>query len=272
MQYVIFCNLQISRLILGSNPFSGFSHQSPEIDWEMRHYYTTANIHKVLFQAEELGINTFIARTDFHVLRMLLEYRDQGGALQWFAQTCPEVSDHQVCILRAFTYGAKAVHLHGGVMDYLYAQQKMDGVQPALDFIREKGMLAGIAAHNPRVIEWAEENLDLDYYLTCYYNPTPRDEHAAHNPHAEEQYLEEDRLAMTDLIQRLSRPAIHYKILAAGRNEPRQAFAFVASKMRSNDVVCVGVYPKDHPDQLIEDAQLLEQNLLAKDACITSKM
>ncbi len=271
MQSVLFVNLKVSRLILGSNPFSGFSHQSPEKDWEMRHYYSSANIHKVLFQAEGLGINTLIARTDYHVMRMLLEYRDQGGMLQWFAQTCPEVGDHQACILRAHSYGAKAVHLHGGVMDYLYAQQKMDEVQPALDFIREKGMLAGIAAHNPGVIEWAEEHLDLDYYLTCYYNPTPRDEHAAHNPHAAEQYLEEDRLAMTDLIQTLSRPAIHYKILAGGRNDPQQAFAFAASKMRRNDVVCVGVYPKDNPDQLKEDVEFLEENLVVQEVEVGSK-
>ncbi len=263
MQYVSFHHLTVSRLILGSNPFSGFSHQSPEKDWEMRHYFSTANTHNTLFQAEELGVNTLIARTDYHVMRMLLEYRDLGGTLQWFAQTCPEVGNHADCIMRAHTYGAKACHLHGGVMDNLFAQGKMDEVQPALDFIREKGMLAGIAAHNHRVIEWAEENLDLDYYLTCYYNPSRRDEHAAHDPLAVEQYLEEDRQTMTDLIPQLSRPAVHYKILAAGRNDPKKAFRFAASKMRSHDVVCVGIYPKDKPEQLHEDVHLLEESLQA---------
>lgn len=31
-------DLEVSRLILGGNPFSGFSHQSPEMDQEMMHW------------------------------------------------------------------------------------------------------------------------------------------------------------------------------------------------------------------------------------------
>ena len=261
MQYAQIKHLNVSRFILGSNPFSGFSHQSPAMDETMRHYFSTANIKAVLREAETLGVNTLIARTDFHVMRMLTEYRDEGGKLQWFAQTCPEVGSHETCIMRAFNYGAKAVHIHGGVMDNLFAQGKLDEIPAALALIHEKGMLAGIAAHNHRVIAWAEEHLDLDYYLCCYYNPSHRDEHAAHDPKITEFYLEEDRKAMTDLIPHLSRPVVHYKIMAAGRNDPKAAFAFAASKMRANDAVCVGIYPKDKPGILAEDVHLLEESL-----------
>jgi hypothetical protein len=263
MQYAQIKNIQVSRLIIGSNPFSGFSHQSPQTDEAMRHFFTTSKIKETLREAEALGINTLIARSDFHVMRMLMEYRDEGGTLQWFAQTCPEVGSHEACIQRAHNYGAKACHLHGGVMDYQFAQGKLDGIQPALDLIREKGMLAGIAAHNHRVIEWAEQNLNLDYYLCCYYNPTPRDAHSAHDPLEREYYREEDRKAMTDLIPQLSKPVVHYKILAAGRNDPAEAFAFAASKMRANDTVCVGIYQQDKPGMLEEDVRLLEESLAA---------
>lgn len=263
METVAFKHLTVSRLILGSNPFSGFSHQGVERDAEMRHFFTAARIKETLRMAEAVGVNTLIARSDFHVMRLLTEYWDEGGSLQWFAQTCPEVGSHEACIERAASLGAKAVHLHGGVMDHAYAQGLLGGVQPALDLARKKGMLAGIAAHNHRVIAWAEKNLDLDYYLCCYYNPTPRDENAAHVHGAVEQYLESDREAMTGLIPSLSRPVVHYKILAAGRNDPREAFAFAAAKMRANDAVCVGVYPKDNPAMLAEDARLLEESLAA---------
>lgn len=262
MLYAQFKHLKVSRFILGSNPFSGFSHQSPATDEAMRHYFTTANIKAVLRQAEALGVNTLIARSDYHIMRMLTEYRDEGGALQWFAQTCPEVGSHEACILRAASYGAKACYLHGGVMDYAFSQNKLDDVPAAIDLIRQNGMLAGIAAHNHRVIEWAEEHLDLDFYMCCYYNPSHRDEHAAHDPNVTEFYLEEDRKAMTGLIQTLARPVIHYKIMAAGRNDPRAAFAFAASKMRANDAVCVGVYPKDDPGILSQDIKLLEESLV----------
>lgn len=266
MLYSQIKGLKVSKFILGSNPFSGFSHQSPATDWAMRHYFSGEKIKDIMRQAQSLGVNTIIARSDFHVMRLIMEHQDEGGTLQWFAQTCPEVGSHEICIQRAASYGARAVHLHGGVMDYQFAQKKLDDVQPALDLIRQKGMLAGIAAHNHRVIEWAETHLDLDYYLCCYYNPDRRDERSAHDPNATESYLEEDRQAMTGLIAQLSRPVIHYKIMAAGRNDPAKAFAFAASKMRSNDAVCVGIYPKDRPDMLEEDTRLLEESLLALQA------
>ena len=263
MSYAQIKHLQVSQFILGSNPFSGFSHQGVQIDEDMRHYFSTVRIKQILFEAETLGVNTFLARTDFHVMRMLMEYRDEGGCLQWFAQTCPEVGDHVACVRRAQNYGAVACHIHGGVMDNLYAQGKLDEIPGVIDMIHEKGMLAGIAAHNPAVIAWAEEHLDLDYFMCCYYNPIPRDKNPEHVAGTEEYYGQEDRQAMTDLIAQLSRPVIHYKIMAAGRNEPAEAFAFAASKMRANDAVCVGVYPKDNPNMLREDVALLEQALHA---------
>ncbi|MBI9043776.1 MAG: hypothetical protein JEZ06_04780 [Anaerolineaceae bacterium] len=261
MQPAQFKLLSVSRFILGSNPFSGFSHHSEEKDWEMRRYFSTNRIKQILFEAQDLGVNTFIARTDFHVMRVFFEFQEDGGSIQWFAQTCPEVGSHQNCIQRASDYGAKACHIHGGVMDNLYAQGKLDEIPPALDMIREKGMLAGIAAHKPEVISWAEENLDVDYYLCSYYNPIPRDMNPEHVSGTDEIYLEQDRQTMTNLIPSLSKPAIHYKIMAAGRNDPHKAFAYAASKMRSNDAVCVGIYPKDNPNMLRENIELLSKYL-----------
>ncbi len=254
-------HLKVSTFILGSNTFAGYSHQSEQTDEEMRHYFTTARIKQINHEAETLGVNTLLARTDFHMMRLLMEYWDEGGRIQWFAQTCPEVGDHAACIQRAKNYGAVACHIHGGVMDYLYALDKLDEIPAAVDMIREKGMLAGIAAHNPEVIAWAEDHLDLDYYLCSYYNPIPRHKNPEHVAGTQEYFGEEDRAAMTDLIGTLSRPVIHYKIMAGGRNEPAAAFAFAASKMRANDAVCVGIYPKDHPCMLREDVALLEQAL-----------
>ena len=66
---------------------------------------------------------------------------------------------------------------------------------------------------------------------------------------------------MTNLIAQLSRPVIHYKIMAAGRNDPQAAFAFAASHLRANDAVCVGIYQKDNPGILRQDVQLLEESL-----------
>jgi hypothetical protein len=263
MEYVNLGQVTVSRLMLGSNPFSGFSHQSPETDLAMKRYFTTERIKGTLRQAEGLGVNTLVARTDHHVMRFLLEYWDEGGTLQWFAQTCPEVGDHDTCVSRAVVGGAKACHIHGGVMDHLYVQKKLAEIPPVIQMIRDQGLLAGIAAHNPRVIAWAEEHLDVDYYLCSYYNPIPRDEHAEHIAGLEERYLEEDRRVMTELIRGLSRPAVHYKVLAAGRNDPAEAFQVVAQTMRPMDMVCIGIYDRDHVDMIHEDVTRFEAALAA---------
>jgi hypothetical protein len=142
-------------------------------------------------------------------------------------------------------------------MDFLYAQNRLDEVRPVIDQIHAQGMLAGIAGHNPKVFIWAEEvGLPIEYYMCAYYNPDRRDENAEHRHGAQEQFLESDRQQMVQVIPNLSKPVIHYKILAAGRNEVPTAFEFAANHLRSSDVVCVGVFPKHNPFMLEEDVQI----------------
>ena len=98
MDTVTLGNLAVSRMILGGNPFSGFSHQSPERDREMVRYFTTARIKETMHQAEALSINTFLGRADRHIRRTLTEYWDEGGSIRWIAQTCPEYASLSGCV------------------------------------------------------------------------------------------------------------------------------------------------------------------------------
>lgn len=252
-------NLEVSRFLLGSNPFSGFSHQGIERDKEMVHYYTVAKIKEVLFQAERLGITGLVARTDNHVIRFLTEYRDEGGKLKWLAQTCPGVGPTEMCVRAAIDNGASACHIHGGVMDYLVAQKKTDEAKRAIEMIKKAGIPAGVAGHTPAVFEWAADNLDVDYFMCSHYNPTPRDRNPEHIHGAQEAYLEEDRKAMLAVAKTLPKPVIHYKILAAGRNSPEETFAFCGTILRPQDLVCVGVFVKDDPRMLQKDVELFEK-------------
>jgi len=51
-------NVEVTRMVMGGNPFSGFSHQGPARDREMIHYYTSESIMEALAKAEAAGINT----------------------------------------------------------------------------------------------------------------------------------------------------------------------------------------------------------------------
>jgi hypothetical protein len=255
-------SLLTSKLIIGGNPFSGFSHQNPQRDHEMVEYFTTARIKETLFQAEALGINTFIGRADRHIVRTLAEYWNEGGKIQWIAQTCPEFGGPLVGAQLAVRGGASSVYLHGGQMDFLYAQNRLDEAREAIQYIKSAGLPAGVAAHKAFVHQWANEQLEeIDFHMCSYYNPTPRDKNAAHVHGMVEEFSPADRDEMVKTIPTLRRPVIHYKIFAAGRTPPAEAIDFTAQHLRPQDAVCVGIFPKDNPAMLAEDLALLEKSL-----------
>ncbi|MEA1997244.1 MAG: hypothetical protein U9N45_06370, partial [Gemmatimonadota bacterium] len=261
MECVHVGKLEVSRFILSHDPFSGVSHQGPEIDLAMMRYYTSQRIKDTLREAEKLGIDTVIGRTDHHVQRILLEYWDEGGTIKWFAQTTQVDGPQEMLVNRAIEGKASACHIDARVMDSLLAQGRIHEILPAVDMIREAGMMVGIAGHNPQVFIWAERNIDVDYYVCSYYNPAPRYDTEEGDEYAvEEIFREEDRRVMTGLIQSLTRPAIHYNVLAGGYNDPSEAFRFAASCMRPSDAVCEGVYTKIVAEELGENVRLMEES------------
>ena len=228
------------------------------VDW-----YTDERIVETLFQAESLGLNACILRGDEHITRVLWLYWNQGGTMRWIAQSnsraATSVHGAQYCI----DNGASACFLHGGEMDHYVAQGRHDAICAFVETVKAAGLPVGAAGHMPRDFVWAEESLQLDFYMVCYYNPSRRDDVPHHDPSAAEQYLVADRDERVALIQRLSKPVIHYKIMAAGRTDPEEAIAFAAKHMRVTDAICVGVHTKDKADMIATDVALLLESLQA---------
>src|SRR3954470_101560 len=54
-----FFNAEISRLVLGTNPFYGFSHYNNAYSVMMQDYYTPDKVSDVMHQANRFGINAF---------------------------------------------------------------------------------------------------------------------------------------------------------------------------------------------------------------------
>ena len=167
----------------------------------------------------------------------------------------------EMAVDRAVGAGARACFVHGGVTDHALANNRLDELPPAIDYIRKTGLPAGIAGHDPGVFRWAEEHLDCDFYMCSYYNSAHRDQHAEHRSGMPEWFRPEDRQAMVELIRTIRRPVIHYKVLAAGRNDPAEGLGFAARHLRPGDAVCVGAHTGDKPGMLAEDVQLLREAL-----------
>ena len=256
-------SLTVSRMIIGGNPFSGFSHQGVERDEEMIRYHTTARIKETLWRAQRAGITTHLSRGDHHVIRYLREFWDEGGTLQWICQTCPEVGSLERVIDNGLRNGAKAVFFHGGMMDArLRENDNLDELPRMVAKVKKAGLAVGVAGHLTSTIQWAEQNLDVDFYMCSYYNPIYRAKSGEHVHGYEETYNDADRAAMVATVKNLSKPAIHYKVLAAGRHKPAEGLAFVARHLRPQDAVCVGVCLKDNAGAIGEDLRLLEEGLM----------
>ena len=261
MRHVSIGRVQVSGLCIGGNPFSGFSHQSDDRSRQMVEYYTPARIKETLRAAEAAGINTFFGRTDDHILGVVRDYWDEGGTIQWFAQVCTENGDPDAWrrwLKAAVALGAAGTYLHGGVVDQWFASGQLDNFREALAMMRDAGVAAGFAGHNPRAHAWIRDNLRVDFQMCSYYNPTDRSKHAAHISTGEK-WEDADRERMLDVIASIAGPVVHYKVFAGGNKPVLESFRTMGAHMRASDVACIGVFLKDDPDMIMKDVVLFEK-------------
>jgi hypothetical protein len=245
---------RVSRLMVGSNPLSGFSHLSPERDLEMLDYYTSGNILKLFRRCEELGLVSAQLRGDRFIWRMWREHRTAGGKLAWVAQTASELADQKAHLKSLAAWGASAVYLHGTWVDNLWFEGRRTEVEDLLKAARDTGLAAGLGTHRPDVVAHAEERgWDLDFYMTALYNlarkPKPVAAVAGLKP-AEESYPDSDRELMIAAVRATRRPCLVFKVLAAGRKPAapggvRAALEYAYANIKPTDAVVVGVFQRD---------------------------
>jgi len=136
----------------------------------------------------------------------------------------------------------------GAVSDRMLAAGKLDQLQDCLKQMRDTGLLVGLGAHNPRVIEHAEERgWDVDFYECCFYQ-------RVHG----KVWNDQERRRMVQLIRKVSKPCIAFKVLAGNRHTktPRDvynALKFVFDNIKPTDVVLLGMWQK-YKDQVGENA------------------
>ena len=264
---ISFAGRQVSRLIIGGNPFSGNSHVSSQMDEEMMNYFTVENIKKALFNCMKNGINTVQARGDRHITRILREFRQEGGDMHWIAQTASEtVSGGLNEIMK---YGPIAIYHHGTVTDSLYKEKKYDKIQRNLRAIRETGKWTGLGTHMPEVVEYAEaEGWDIDFYMTSIYNlsRTDRVSSAVTGKANEDEVFDDgDRALMYEAIRKTEKPCLVFKILGATRrcgtpDSVKSAFEEAFINIKPIDAIVVGMYP-NATDQITENAFITSEIL-----------
>ena len=263
---VPFGPVDVTRLIVGGNPFCGNSHLSPELSQEMREHFTPQRVVETLKSCEASGINTFQGRGDFHRVMYWLElFRREGGRLHWIAQTASEMHDIDENIRVCAAAGAVGIYHHGTETDRLWRAGRQDVVADRLKRIREAGVRVGLGTHMPEVIEYADEHgWDVDFYMACFYNLSRVERESAlvtgtEPAGGDEPFLPEDPPRMCETIRATPRQCLAFKILGAGRlcatqEDVAAALRFAFENIKPTDAVVVGMFPK-HLDQVRLNAQ-----------------
>jgi len=238
-------SLEVSRLILGSNPFFGFSHQTDALTREMQAYFTDEQIGRTLDDAAAQGITAVAAPAYDRWIRLFNRYLEKGGRLRiWLAQPDSAAERLSADIAAAAKGGAKAIFIQGGRVDEQAAKRNFDQLRRWVDEIRGFGVPAGMAAHRRDVhLEAEKRGFPTDFYFQCVCDPT-------------QGYRAETREGTFAAIRQIDKPVVAYKILGARRIPAPEGFEYAFRNLRAKDGVCVGMFPKNNPGEIQQNADL----------------
>lgn len=248
---VDFCGLTVTRLIIGANPFGGFSHQSAARDKEMLDYYTVGKIKETWRRAEAAGLNAMVTNnTTSRVLQAVKEYLSEGGKLQWIVQVSGKKPDMFKNIDEVLELGCKALYFHGALVDEVYSNNDARQLGKLCEYVRSAGVPVGAAGHAPQAHLWMYDMDIADFHAVCFFNCGSLHAGAGHK------FRMEDIRHAVECIQRIRKPCIAYKIMGAGRIDPLMAFEYAFENIKLGDVVNVGMHRKDRDDMVEANAAM----------------
>jgi hypothetical protein len=246
-----------TRLIIGANPFGGYSHQNRERDEEMRSYYTVPRIQETWARAEEAGINTMITNNETpHVLEAVRGYLSDGGSLQWIAQVNARTKpDMAKAIDEVVEIGCSALYFHGGLVDDAYRRQDAATLREWTELARAHDIPVGVAGHAPEAHLWVD-GLDLvDFHAVAFFNC------GSLHTGGGSKFSLADVPRATAAIRQIDAPCIGYKIMGAGRIDARMAFEYAFESIKPGDVVNVGMHRGDLDEMVEANVGLVEEIL-----------
>ena len=253
---------EFSRLMMGGNLIGGWSHSRDlaYVSTLMRQYNTEAKIRETLELGEANGItaiNTWVMQENSH----LFNHWKRGGKMKWIAQVRLDGAGGFSQIQKAVDEGAAGIHLTGDTAERLLAEGNFDKVGESVEFIKARKRIAGVGAHDLAVIvECEKRKIDADFYQKTFhsldYYSAPRPEEKGPMGAHDNSWCN-DPQAVIDVMAKVTKPWIAFKILAAGALQPPAAFPYAFNS--GADFILVGMFDW----QIAEDAKLARRVVVA---------
>jgi len=262
---------EVSRLIVGENPFYGYSHFNRILDQTMREWCTPERVCAVLHRCQQHGINTWEFTHSARSLSDLKRFQAERGKLQWILLSSRDMEKNLDLIPQMAKLKPIGIVHHGGVTDRLFREGQAHKVREFLRRVRDSGVTVGMSTHNPdNVRRVEEENWDIDFYMTCCYHLTRAPEEIRRITRelplpSGEVYLDGDPERMFQVVRQTKKTCLAFKILAAGRRissslQIEEAFRSTFDNIKRQDCVIVGMYPR-YSDEVGDNCQRLRRIL-----------
>ena len=233
------CNLEISRILLGGNLLTHFTH-SRDLKYVYKlteHYNTDEKIMETLAVSEQNGINALVMHNPPHAMSVLQRYRkERGGKIQWIicptAPIEPDMEKYKKMVGELAEDGCESIYVWGVQTDALIKQGKADLIGKAVEVIKAHGVPCGVGAHDLDVVKYCEQNkIPNDFYIKTFHHhnyPTGPKPEQLDKPNAEiPGYWCKNPAETIEVMKAVAKPWIAFKVMAAGAIPPRNAFRYV---------------------------------------------
>lgn len=273
---------RVTRLLVGGNPVFGYSHFNALLDREMREWFTDQRIVELLVNCERAGINTWQTSFNYDLKRIFPKVRDAGCNIQFIClaaswhydekmgRSPEQVLDGTIkCAQAAMELKPIGIAFHGFATDILYRAGKIDLVKSYVDRVHDLGAAAGISTHNPKILETLhEKGLGNDFYMAgLHYLSRHREDWIKDigTVPVDEGWIASDPPKMAAAVRQVDKPALVYKVLAAGRKcgselEKRIAIKWAYDNIKPIDATIIGLYPR-YSDQVTETTKMVREIL-----------
>jgi hypothetical protein len=241
--------VSLSRMIIGTNWFLGYSHTSFAKDQFIRSYQTRQKLVDIMTVFFNNGIDTVMGPIHPLLYEAVQEVQQLTGIKANLILTPgfnilpggPADQEPECVFDLCKQYGATFCMPHQMVTDAL--MDRMHEVIRDMDkysrMIRERGMLPGLSTHQPETVVIADKSgADVDTYIQIY------------NAIGFMMILEVDWVMR--IIQHAKKPVMTIKPFAAGRLLPPVGLAFCWNTIRDQDMVTVGTTTPDEAKEVIE--------------------
>ncbi len=245
-------NLEVSRMVIGCNWISGFSHRTFSQDQMIkdRHYETDLTV-KILETFLAYDINCILGLLDYDKhLSDAIQQAEKSTSKKMIIidepvfpvdDTSESRQEAQRIICESAARGASICMPLHSVFEQLLNKNthKIDRIEDYLYMIREAGMVPGASAHMPEIVEYCDENdYDVQTYIQIY--------------NCQGFLMQRDVEATAKLIHNAKKPVLTIKSMAAGRLTPFVGLNFVWNTIRDQDMVAIGCFTEEEALEDIE--------------------